>query len=108
MSSAELIEQYDAIWRLTQKMLEAANQAEWDRLIELVQVRAALTDTLMKQENEDLWAREEQFRKGELIHKTLSADKEIKMLTEAWKGELQEILGSIGAEKKLLKAYETP
>ena len=108
MNSAELLKQYDAIWRLTQKMLAAANQGEWDQLIEFVQLRATLTDTLMKLDNQGLWGREEQGQKAELIRKTLSADEEIKKLTEAWMGELQEILGSIGTEKKLQQTYEVP
>lgn len=108
MNSAELLKHYDEIWRLTQKMLEAANQGEWDQLIELERTRAILTDVLMKQENEGLWESEEQSKKGELIRNILAADEEIKALTKSWMGELQEMLGSIGTEKKLSKAYETP
>ena len=108
MNSAELLKQYDAIWRLTQKMLEAARQEEWDQLIELEQTRAAHIDAMMKQENEGQWAREEQFQKGELIRRILAADEEIKNLSVTRMGELQELLGSIGTEKKLSKIYETP
>lgn len=108
MNSAELLKQYDAIWRLTQKMLGAANQGEWDQLIEFVQLRATLTDSLMKLDNEDLWGREELSQKAELIRKTLSSDEEIKKLTQAWMGELQEMLGSIGTEIKLQQTYEVP
>lgn len=108
MNSAELLKQYDAIWRLTQKMLEAARQEEWDQLIELEQARAAHIDAMMKQESEILWTQEEQFQKGELIRKILAADEEIKTLTATWMGELQEMLGSIGTVKKLSKTYETP
>lgn len=108
MNSAELLEQYDEIWRLTQNMLGAAHQEEWDKLTELEQARAALTDALMKLDNEGMWAREDQFQKGAVIRKILVADEEIKNLTATWMGELQEMLGSIGTEKKLSKTYETP
>jgi flagellar protein FliT len=107
VNSADLIKEFEAIWRLTQKMREAANQGEWDQLIELEQTRAALTDALMKQDGEGKWGREEQVQKDELIRKILAADDEIKSLTESWMGELQEMLGSIGIEKKLSKAYES-
>lgn len=108
MNSAELLKQYDAIWQLTQRMLAVANQGEWDQLIEFVQLRATLTDALMKLDSEDLWGREEQGRKAELIRKILSADDEIKKLTQSWMGELQEMLSSLGTEKKLQQTYEAP
>lgn len=108
MDSAELLKRYDAIWRVTQQMLVAASAEEWDELIELVGIRAALTDSLMAQEDRELWGLEEQVKKNMLIHNMLATDEEIKILTKSWMAEIQERLGSIGTERKLQKAYDTP
>lgn len=108
MNSGELLRQYDAIWQLTQKMLEAANQGEWDPLVELVRERAMQTEALMKKDRADLWNPEAQGQKADLIRQVIAADEEIKALTEAWMVELQEMLGSISTEKKLQQTYETP
>lgn len=108
MNSAELLGHYAEMLRLAQQMLELARQSEWDRLVEFEQKRSAIAEGLMKQEENSVWSQAEQEKKGDLIRSILEMDDEIKSLTEAWKGELKEILDSIGAEKKLHKAYESP
>lgn len=109
MNSAERLERYAEMLRLAQQMLELARQSEWDHLLELEKKSAAIAETLMKhEESGSVWSQAEQEKQAELIRSILEADEEIKNLTQAWMGELQEILGSIGAEKKLSKAYETP
>lgn len=89
-------------------MLCAAQNGEWDALIEGELKRSALVERMMAQNEPPATGATEQQKTGEIIKNILAADGEIKTLTEAWKGELQEILGSIGTEKKLNKAYETP
>lgn len=99
---------YENLWLLTQQMLNAARNGDWDVLIEVEINRNALVERLMAQnETAAVMNTVEQHKTGEIIRKVLAADSEIKTLTEAWQGELQEILGSIGTEKKLSKAYET-
>lgn len=89
-------------------MLNAAQNGDWDALIEGEIKRNALIDRMMVNNESAIMNTVEQQKTGEIIRHVLAADSEIKMLTEAWKSELQEILGSIGTEKKLSKAYETP
>lgn len=108
MNAAELLGRYDAMWRITQQMLESAKLGDWDRLVELEHGRSAIVEVLMAQESQASWDAVEQAKKGRLIRGILDADAEIKALTASWMGELREILGSIGTEKKLHKAYETP
>lgn len=108
VNGAELLERYAEMLRLTQQMLELAKRSEWDYLVESGHERAAIVEDLIKQEENGVWSQAEREKKGDLIRSILEADDEIKKLTQAWMGELQEILGSIGAEKKLSKAYETP
>lgn len=99
---------YENLWLLTRQMLCAAQQGDWDALIECELKRNAWVERMMGQDVSSITNAVEQQKTGEIIRNILAADGEIKTLTEAWKGELQEILGSIGTEKKLSKAYETP
>ena len=104
MTSSKLLERYDAMWRLSQHMLAAAQQAEWDRLVELEQARTAIVEEL-KREDKIMWQATEGTKKEVLIRAILVADAEVKLLTESRMGELQENLESMGTEKKLKKAY---
>ena len=104
MTASELLDRYEAMWRLTQDMLAAARQANWDRLVEIEQTRTAIVGEL-KREDRILWQAEEGSKKEILIRAILAADTEIKALTESWMGELQGALGTIGAQQKLKKAY---
>lgn len=108
MNAEELLDNYTQLLQLSQQMLQLAGQAEWDRLVELEQDRAAITDVLMKNESMATWTEEARSRKAELIRSILEMDNQIKSLTQDWMGELHEILGSIDTEKKLHKAYESP
>jgi flagellar protein FliT len=106
--SESILAIYENLWLLTQKMLNAAQNGDWDALIQGELERNAWVERLKAQTEKAITNSVEQQKTGEIIRKILAADGEIKTLTEAWKGELQEILGSIGTEKKLNKAYETP
>lgn len=108
MDSAQQLDRYAEMLSLTRRMQECVRAEQWDGLIELEQLRASIIDELMKHENDVLWTGSELEKKGELIRSILEMDGEIKSLTQRWKGELQEMLGSIDNEKKLNKAYETP
>lgn len=99
---------YENLWLLTQQMLNAARNGDWDALIEVEIKRNALVERLMAQNETAITNTVEQQKTGEIIRKVLAADSEIKTLTESWQGELKDILGSIGIEKKLHKAYESP
>lgn len=107
MNSAQLLARYEDLQRLTQQMLETAQRGDWDHLTALEQERAAIVDQLARQEEKQIWGPAEGARKGDMIRAILEADAEIKALTEAWMGEVQEILGSIGTEKKLHTAYQS-
>ncbi|HUX63631.1 flagellar protein FliT [Sulfuricella sp.] len=106
--SESIFAAYENLWLLTRQMLNAAQNGDWDALIEGELKRNAWVERMRVQNASSVMNTVEQQKAGEIIRNVLAADKEIKTLTEAWKGELQEILGSIGTEKKLSKAYETP
>ena len=108
MVSESIFAAYENLWLLTRQMLNAAQNDDWGALIEGELKRNALVERMMVQNESSIMNTLEQQKTGEIIRHILAADGEIKKLTEAWKGELQEILGSVGTEKKLHKAYESP
>lgn len=106
--SESILAAYENLWLLTRQMLDAAQNGDWDVLLEAELKRNTWVERLRLQNVSSITNTVDQKKAGEIIRHILAADSEIKTLTEAWKGELQEILGSIGTEKKLSKAYETP
>lgn len=104
MNASNLLDRYEAMWRLTQHMLTLARQGDWDQLVGIEQTRTAIVDEL-KREDKLQWQAAEGAKKEILIRAILAADVEIKALTESWMSELQGTLGSIGAQQKLKKAY---
>lgn len=100
----KIIEAYEGAWALTQRMLDAARQSDWDQLVELEQQRSKIIEHL---ETLDTGVAEGRWRerKRELIRATLSADEEIRTLTRDWMRELREVLNSLNAEQKLNRTY---
>lgn len=105
--SESIFAAYENLWLLTRQMLNAAQNGGWDALIEGELKRNALVEYMMVKNESSIMNAVEQQKIGEIIRHILAADSEIKTLTEAWMGELQDILGSIGTEKKLHRAYES-
>lgn len=106
--SESILGMYENLWLLTRKMLDAAQKGDWDALIEGELKRNAWVERIRVKNELLIMNTVEQQKTGEIIRHILVTDGEIKTLTEAWMGELQKILGSIGIEKKLSKAYATP
>jgi flagellar protein FliT len=104
MNVSDLLDRYEAMWRLTQNMLTAAKQGDWDQLVGIEQTRAAIVEEL-KSKDKIAWQATEATKKETLIRAMMAADAEIKTLTESWMAKLQGNLGSMDAEKKLKKAY---
>jgi len=97
---------YEAIWTVTQNMLDAATNSDWDRLIVLELQREALVNQVQAAGVASSEAPALQARLMQLIRQTLEADEKIRTLTEAWMAELKEILGSVSTEQKLQHTYQ--
>ena len=106
MPEADLISRLERILFESQAMLAAASDGRWDDLIEQEAARrdsiVEATHTLAPLSDQGLIE-----RKQALIRQILVADEQIKTLTQAWMGELQGVLTSVQAERKLARAYET-
>ena len=104
MNNAQIIATYETILSITGQMLEAARKKDWDYLQALEEECRAIM-AVLKVANPAPLGGDYQQRKVEIIHKVLADDAEIRNITQPWVAHLQNVLGSIGREKKLSQAY---
>jgi flagellar protein FliT len=98
---------YEAVLRVTSKMLEAARKTDWDKLIALESECRVLIEELISRNGAHKLSREQLARKAVIIRKVLADDAEIRNLTEAGMARLQWMLGGAVQQRKLREAYET-
>ncbi|HBV20148.1 MAG TPA: flagellar protein FliT [Nitrosomonas sp.] len=106
MDSTQLINTYEHILAITHKMLVAAQNNEWDKLINLEQECKQLTNMLIKNKPEPLLSHKLQQKKIEIIHQVLNHDAQIKAITEPWMEKLQDIFSTSERKRNLQQAYE--
>src|SRR3989337_2311703 len=105
MNSPQIITTYETILAITGQMLEAARNAEGDRLVALEKNCKKLVEELIAENDGLPLSSQFQQRKAEIIRKVLADDAEIRSITEPWMAQLQRFLGSAGRERKLSEAY---
>ena len=90
-------------------MLAAAQNDEWDQLVELEKECRKLTDELIANNTEyELNLSEElQQHKVKIIHQVLANDAQIRTITEPWMAQLQNILNTTKCERNLQQAYQS-
>ena len=107
MNSVQTLKTYDAILATTGKMLTAAQNNEWDRLIELEQECRQLTEILIKNDQEPILDKELLQKKIKIIHQILADDAQIRAITEPWMMKLQDMLNTNSRERNLQLAYQS-
>ena len=100
----ELLQKYSVVLAITGQMLDAAVNHDWDGLAALESNRDSLVSAL--QAGSASPPHSETLMKT--IQLTLEYNEKIRELTLARMKELSEILNSVGTEKKLLVAYDSP
>lgn len=105
LNDNEIIATYESVWEISRLMLDAAKNNYWDDLPALEKKRYAFVEKLMKSDQGDLSDAGLNAKKTELIQNILESDAKTKELTELWMVELRQIIGSVGAEKKLNNVY---
>ena len=103
----QVITTYEAILAITDQMLQAAKNSDWDKLVALEQECKHLTNWLMEQHTYEQLSEEEKKKKVSLIHGILERDAEIRNITEPWMTQLQDKLTSYGQKRKLGQTYQT-
>lgn len=99
------IDNYNSLSTLTSQMLVAATQGEWDQLIELEQQCSRQVAKIKQADDEPPPDEPSRQRKIQLIRKILADDAQIRNRTEAWMGQLSNIMQSNKQEQRLNQAY---
>lgn len=107
MDSNQIITTYEAIMATTSKMLIAAQNKEWEQLIELEKNCRALAQELVQGDNESSLNTAQQQEKVRMIRQILSDDAEIRAITEPWMTKLQEMIGATTRSRNLNQAYQS-
>lgn len=102
MDATEALDQYRVIEETTRRMLAAARAGDWDTLVNLETDRKAMIERVTAQEV-DFGPRAAE--KDGCIRAILKADQEITRLTRAWMDEMQDMLATLRAQRKLAEAY---
>ncbi len=106
MNSTQVIAVYEDIRIVTEQMLHAAHDSDWDRLVALEKKCKGLVEGLIAAEPREPLSGKLQQRKVEIIKQVLADDAKIRNLTEPWMKQLQNILNTASHEKKLQQAYD--
>ncbi|NRR30048.1 flagellar protein FliT [Oxalobacteraceae bacterium] len=105
MTNQESLAIYSAMAQLSEQMLVAARNNDWDQLVLLEQHSAAHVQVLKQHDGAAPLQGEQRERKIELIRQMLTADRQIRDLTMPWMAQLSALINNTGAERRLANAY---
>ena len=105
MGSHEVIKNYESLSTLTAQMREAAEQGEWDHLIDLEQQCSRYVAAMKRADAAATLDEPARQRKAQIIKKILEHDADIRSRTVAWMGQLQRIMQSNRQEQRLQQVY---
>jgi len=105
MNTPNIVEQYESLSALTNRMRVAAEQGEWDQLIVLEQQCSCHVATMKSVDTGIKLDESTRQRKIQLIKKILSDDAEIRNRTVMWTRQLQRIMQSNRKEQSLHQLY---
>jgi flagellar protein FliT len=105
MESIEIIKLYENIAVLTDQMLNAARNRDWEQLTELENDCSSKVQKIRDNESLAFLPPELKERKIRVIKKILADDKEIRDITEPWMAELSNLMKASSAERKLSHTY---
>lgn len=107
VEEAQIIAAYQAILAVTDQMLQAAKNSDWDKLVALERNCKHLTNQLMEQHTRQPLSEAQQKKKIDLIQQILARDAEIRTLTEPQIARLQNMLTNHHHQRKLRQTYRT-
>lgn len=105
MTSQEVLTVYDTMVGLTDQMLQAATESDWERLIALEQQCAAHVRQLKDNDSPPALEGASRQRKVDAIRTMLDHDRQIRDLTMPWMARLSALINSSGTERRLAQAY---
>ncbi|MFJ7566485.1 flagellar protein FliT [Herminiimonas sp. NPDC097707] len=105
MNSQEVISLYETVASITDQMLTAARNGDWDELVALEARCSNHVAVLKTSEPPAPLVGAVRERKVQIIKKILSDDREIRNITQPWMAKLSLMINSTGTERKLNNAY---
>ena len=105
MTDDTIMQTYEALASLSGEMLQAARNAEWNRLISLEQASRKLVDTLPEADHPAPAAATQRARRQKILLRILSDDAEIRSLAQPWMDEVSQFLTSLKLERKMVQSY---
>jgi flagellar protein FliT len=96
---------YETVHGITDRMLAAARDRDWD---ELVRLESACSNQLGILRHCDIAQRltdEQRGKKVRIIRSILENDRQIRELANPWMAQLSAMMQSTGTERKLSRAY---
>lgn len=107
MNGTQTISTYEEILAITEQMLQAAQNSNWDELVSLEHDCKQLTFQLIEQHSQQKLSEEQQKKKITLIQQILAHDAEIRTITEPWITHLQNLLTTHVQKRKLQHTYRS-
>ena len=95
---------YEAIAKVSGRMLGAAKESDWDRFITEERCCRELVAQVQARAEAQL-SEAERKRKFALLRRMLADDAEIRNLAEPWMQQLQDMLASSGNHRRLGESY---
>jgi flagellar protein FliT len=105
MNSHEIISIYQNVAVITDQMLAAARDSDWDHLVELESRCASHIEVLRSAEARVVLPGEARVQKVRIIKQILADDREIRDITMPWMARLSSLIDSNSNERKLAHAY---
>lgn len=105
MTHHEVLTVYAEMADLTEQMLDAATNSEWEHLVVLEQRCAVRVRRLQAEEPPLPMEGAQRERKVELIRRMLTADRKIRDITMPWMSHLSALISNTGTERRLVNAY---
>ncbi len=102
-----VIENYEALSAIMEKMRVAASQGLWNELISLEQQCSQRVQSMKEQDATMSLNESSRLQKAALIRKILADDAEIRNHTQPWMAQLQRIMGSASQERRLQQTYSS-
>lgn len=96
---------YEQALEISERMLECARAAHWDRLVELERERARALEALRLRDTESVRDPVSRDRKRLILERMIACDEEITVLTQDWMRELRHILSSVETQGRLERTY---
>lgn len=104
MDARSALSQYRQARETTRGMLAAATDGDWEGLLNLEIARRSALDEITAQKI-DFGADALRQEKDACIREILEMDARIRTLTEAWMGEMREMLATVQSQRKIEQAY---